>query len=569
VRRQRRETVAVGRAAREGAGDGGPIEFLAPRDSIFGGDGPVDFSGIDLDDLPDHDDAAPRSRWLAGIALVVVTGLIVFAVVASSPWDSPASAPATTIGATTVEAADQRLAPTTVPASTGPVTGYVFDRLPAGFAIRGAWTNSNTADADESARGWGAVWATADATRTSGSWISVTLLPYSSGDIGFESTRVLLDGQGQGGRIAMVHDEGDGVMWVTIPMSPPDVQRTVMLRTYGRTFDEVVELASSIGIDDDHPRVVDDRPLFLDPTLLDGYELVASGPTDTDLIDAYMGAGVSDSSTYYTTGEGGGPAVDETYIEINASRYDPNLEPLGRLAVGPLRIFPDTASVPSDFTGDDLVLGVSPSNSNREVVARWRTGDTIIAIRTTIPLADLLDLLPTVRQTTAGEWEVARRRTDYAPPNADISVSTSPPEIGSGILSNGRAWIAELQPPYAALIHWKGASVRVVLSDDQPIGVSTFGSATIALAVAPSESSGSSDDAHLLRVWIDGNVVDEVLLSDVSQIGSTSSFSGRAAALAFEETGPFVVQLVATDETVIAEYASAGADAETSAAADS
>ena len=71
-----------GRAAPDDA-----IQFLEPRAEAFGGDAPVDFAGLDLDDMPDPDDGEPASRWLAGAAGLVVLAMIAIGVVAAAPWD--------------------------------------------------------------------------------------------------------------------------------------------------------------------------------------------------------------------------------------------------------------------------------------------------------------------------------------------------------------------------------------------------------------------------------------------------------------------------------------------------
>ena len=205
----------------------------------------------------------------------------------------------------------------------------------------------------------------------------------------------------------------------------PTRRRASASSTSGFTFDELVALARSIGIDDDRPQLIDDRPLFGDPSLVEGFELVASAPSDNELTDQYAW-GSSSAVTTYESGTADGPT-----IQIESAPVDRLLEPLGRLTIGPVRIFPDTASVPADFTGRDLVIGVSPSGSDPSIIARWHTDDagpdTTITVRTTIPLGDLFELLPSIRPTTIDEWRAVRRRVRDAQDQANTGIASVEP----------------------------------------------------------------------------------------------------------------------------------------------
>lgn len=575
----------MGRSVREDAGRAGAgdrIEFLTPRDSIFGGNAPVDFSGIDVDDLPPPDDVAPRPRWLTGAATLAVVGLVGGGIMAAAPWSSGSTArkpstpgisvPANSVPGGGMNSLNGVSGDVSRPVSTGgeadqsppPVTGFVFDPLPAGFAVSDASsdTASNTAtdtandtathaDNDPTPPGWGEVWATDDASRSSGSWFSVTLLPAQYPEFGTAATRVDL-----GGRIGVVREQGDGVLQITIPLSHSNSRQTLLVRSFGRTFAGLVALAESIGVEQDHPQLVDDRPVYLDQSQLEGFELVASGATERDLLDAYL-TGATSASTYYQTGN------DDTFISIVASPRDASLEPLGRLAVGPVRIFPDSSSVSSDFTGDDLVLGVSPSGTNPNVLARWHTDDTTISISTTLPLGDLLALLPTVRRTTANEWLVVQRRVDDSQSSNSSSVQGGPGIIiGSGTSSSGGAWSATVQPPDGVQMRFFNMTQFIVggdnMGDGHDITVTSFVGGTIAMALGPPGVQAGEVQAVLLRVMIGGEIVAEAPMTDIGQLDPTNSFARRAAALMFEQTGPFDAQLVAQDGSVLDHVASPG-----------
>jgi hypothetical protein len=213
--------------------------------------------------------------------------------------------------------------------------------------------------------------------------------------------------------------------------------------------------------------------------------------------------------------------------------------------------------VSSDFTGDDLVLGVSPSGSNPNIIARWHTDDTTVSVRTTMPLGDLLALLPTVRHTTAREWSVVRRRVD----NAQTSGSSAEPAASSvlvgGSTNDGPTWNASFQPPDGAQLRLGGrAAIAFGLLSEQSIAVGSFDRGTVVLALdAPGVDTMP---AALLRVRIGGQIVMETAMSDIGQLAPTSSFAGRVGALMFEQTGPFDIEVVADDGTVLDHVASPG-----------
>ena len=336
------------------------------RDFVFGSDSPAEFAGIDPDDLPEPDDAEPRSRVLAVAAGLALTALIAIGIVAAAPWDSPTAAPAsTTIPGTTpgrapvlsvprppISPNDAQpanppvvgLDPTDIAPPVEPVTGLVFDPLPSGFAVRRAWSDDQRRE--ESLSGWGEVYATPDATRITGAWYSITLINHMSPTLSTSATRVDLNGQ-----VDLLEQLPDGAKRLTASIGQTDSTQTLSITSHGRSEDQLIALFTSIGIDDDRPQLVDDRPKFTDATQLEGFTLVASRATDQDLLDTFLW-GITSTSTYYSDGTG------ERFISVDTSPRDTALEPLGRLAIWPVMFVPDATPVPSAFTGEDLVLGV-------------------------------------------------------------------------------------------------------------------------------------------------------------------------------------------------------------------
>ena len=126
----------------------------------------------------------------------------------------------------------------------------------------------------------------------------------------------------------------------------------------------VAPLFASIGIDDDRPTLVDDRPTFLDASQLDGFSRILARRTDGDLLDAWRYPTDVSETTYAD------PADTELYVRIVVSPRDDELQVLSRLLVGPVRLFPDSSSLPAGFE-EDVVLGLSPDGLDPTVKARW------------------------------------------------------------------------------------------------------------------------------------------------------------------------------------------------------
>jgi hypothetical protein len=82
---------------------------------------------------------------------------------------------------------------------------------------------------------------------------------------------------------------------------------------------------------------------------------------------------------------------------------------LTRLLIGPVRLFPDSASLPAGFD-ENVVLGLSPSGDDPAVTARWNDGAVTVTVTSSLPLGELLELLPSVRPiATPEEWSSVQR----------------------------------------------------------------------------------------------------------------------------------------------------------------
>ncbi|MCU1359644.1 MAG: hypothetical protein JWN99_933, partial [Ilumatobacteraceae bacterium] len=406
--------------------------------------------------------------------------------------------------------------------------------------------------------GWGEVWATSDATATSGVWFSITLLNYRS-DIAGNATRVDLDG-----RTGLLEQLDNGWLRLSAPTNDVDVDRSLSIVSFGLAVDQLTALFTSIMVveTDDAGGV----RIGLDTTVLDGLAEglapLAMGPTQDDLLQRYLAGSAGSlpghTSTYYSTGGGA------TYIAIDTAPRDDSLDAMGHIAVGPIRIFPDTASVPSDFTGEGLVLGVSPGGANHEIVARWDAGDTTVVVHTTMPLADLLPLLPQVRHTTAAEWRVVLRRVNSQTATTSDYQAGGGIDLAGGTLADGSSWSSSWHSPsWVQIRAGTGSFIVSVSSADlaaDPLQILATGSAISVTALVPSDPVPA-----VLRILDRHRVLIEVPLIEIATIDPASSVAGRVAAVMVQHLGPYEVEVIDANETVIAHFDSPGSQAQGSA----
>ena len=387
----------MGRAAREP--DDTVIEFLPADQHAFGsggGDGTV-FAGFDEGDDPF--DEGPRSRWLVGVSAAVVAALVAVGVVTASPWADTTAAPATTVPVTTVTAQDstadstmagEPAAPEPEPSSTAP--GIVFDPVPDGFALSDSRVGS---DATAPAYGWSEVWASPDATRLSGRWFALTIVPFTGMDETGTDTSVDV-----GSRQGTLVTDPAGVSTLRFDAGQTDGTRPVSVSAFGFTDTELIELGASIGVGDDSSQLIEQPPTFLRPELLDGLVRIAAAPAEMNLVDEVLqpldrtavtiySSDVSDSGDGGDTGDTGG----EELVLLQAAPVPTGPAALTALALDEQIL----VAPPAELEGDGLVVGRRTVRNTLVSVAWWDVdGQRIIVLSTLDPWA-LVPLLPSVR----------------------------------------------------------------------------------------------------------------------------------------------------------------------------
>ncbi|MBI5090143.1 MAG: hypothetical protein HZB15_15115, partial [Actinobacteria bacterium] len=369
----------MGRTLRDGGRSDDQIEFLEPRDFAFGGDAPADFAGFDLDDAPEPEEGEPRSKWLAGTAGVLIVALVAVGVVAAAPWDGSGgeAVPTSTVAPTTVPPATTTAPSTTVVPvgrSSGSVPGFVFDPLPPGFAVIGAWDTGQASPGTPT--DWAELWAAPGATRTTGRWFSLFVGHGWSADAR-SATRVDLGD----GRWGMLEERADGSLSLTAPLEP-GTDRSLSIESFGLSLLELVALVRTTVVDD---LVEPGAPPvgFIDASLLRDLEQVAAGPSDTDLLRSYIGPSYG-SATLYSDGAG------EAHIEVDVGLRDERDERLSGLA--------DLALAPAEFAGPlTIPSGLSSASGlplgqftlygdESYAFARWYLDDLKVTVVASVPL---------------------------------------------------------------------------------------------------------------------------------------------------------------------------------------
>ncbi|MEN9506213.1 MAG: hypothetical protein RI958_2139 [Actinomycetota bacterium] len=384
-------------------GPDAPIEFLAPDEHAFGESASAEFCGFD-DSVDGFDDDPPRSRGTMIAAAAIVVAVLAAAVLVARPWAGAGEADRSTAPASTIAAPPDAGPSGTGPSGTGttnpaPVTTSPQRAAPAAADIDGAYglqgapgvwvlTESGPGYDTQRPAGWGEVWATEGTERTVGRWFAVTLLPFRSSEPTETPTGdVDVDIDGTVARLSVADD---GVSTIQFDRGQPDADRLVVVSGFGV---DVLALARSLGISDDRPQLVDDRPVFRDPTLLDGFTQIAAGPTRQPLIDRILFPDPLTAYSVYRRNDdtGRGTVVIQSSPDLPV---DDPLAPLASVRIGQL---PGTWRVPATFVGTDLALSTRVFGADTLTVARWRADGARLTMITDRPFGELLELLPLVQ----------------------------------------------------------------------------------------------------------------------------------------------------------------------------
>ncbi len=524
-------------ARRASDGDAGDIEFLAPDPTAFAGTTMAAGLPPDPGPEPSADEPLPAPRRAGIVATVGLLALVAAGTAVVAPWGGDAATPPTSPPPTTLPAALPGTGPATeatdgvttaAPTSTiDPFTlatpGFVITP-PSDLRLTGAY--STEADDPGAGRsptaGWGDVWATPDATRTSGRWVSVTVLPYGWDVISTNAVRI-----DAGGRVGVLTTADDGGKTLEIVYGTQVDRFTLRLEAWGFSLDELTALAASIDVDtdptapdDDQAVVAATRPTYRSPELLDGLTMLMSEGTETDPIISTVGRAIT-AATIYTN-----PDVTR---EVWLVRLDPTSfdRSIFALWFTPRALSTDQVLSRATALPDDLVMGTIDSGVVFGSLALWTdpgSGELLLAFGTLEP-AEIQALVPSVRQASPAEWSAARR----SQPDGGSDSSTLPPDptlvAGQGTLADGTAWKVTVDPvdPVGRL-RLGGDESSWPMFDDAADRIALLARPDLAIAVV------RMPGANTVRITTADGVIEQAFVD--------------AAAIVVDALGPYTVDIL-------------------------
>jgi hypothetical protein len=233
---------------------GHEIEFLTPDVHAFGESTHAEFVGVDRNDRSDDDARVTGPRWPRRGAGALIVGLLAVGVVAAEPWadtddgatpGSTVSPPPALAGSApnrTASTTDggERLTPATDPLADVPRSpvGFVVDQLPTDdWVFTG---NYSVPEAEALPADPMEIWATPDATRTTGRWVSIRIVENVQ-HLAASATRTIA-----GTRPATVVDRS-GVAIVRVD----DADRGVAyeLEGFGLSLEAMLDLAANVEVE--------------------------------------------------------------------------------------------------------------------------------------------------------------------------------------------------------------------------------------------------------------------------------------------------------------------------------
>lgn len=508
-------------ARRASDGDAGGIEFLTPDPNAFAGTAVGVGLPTDPGPEPSTDEPLPAPRRAGIVATVGLLALVAAGTAVVGPWGGDAAPPGTSTPGTSLPATSL---PVTLPsysgsagiddpglfdAYAGETPGFLVTPS-SGLQLFGAFTTNGA----RAYSGWGDVWATPGATRTSGRWVAVSITPFGWGDtILADSVRVDVDG-----RVGVLTTARDGVSTLIASADFERDDRRLQLEAWGLSLKEFIMLAATTGIESDRPQLVDDRLTYRAPELLDGMALLSSRATDGDPVVAAFVYSATAITVY-------GNPVSERWVWL--ARLEPGLvdDTTFPLAFTPVPLSTDAVLSRSAALPDDLVIGTTDiGGMDTGSIARWTdpaTGEVLLAIGTLEP-AELQALVPSARQATPAEWSAARRvQPDYT----RTTLPTFPLFAGGGTLADGTEWEVSLDPaePFGS-IRVGPSSTDLPIFDSVDDHIGKLASPDLALAVV------RRPGANTVRITTTDGMIEQAF-TDV-------------AAIVIDALGPYTVDVI-------------------------
>jgi hypothetical protein len=464
-------------------------------------------------------------RWVGPVAALALITVVGYSVVTSAtetgipdaaPVTSPAFVPLTTQPAPT---------PTTV---APPIVPYYAADPPREFAVQSA-DFFNLKRNPTRRTGNYQLWATPEASGTTGSWFSI-----QSAQVGGDSLLAIDAYRVQTGDQPMAISRtstGQSVVQFFVNRSV-----SITLTAYGWSDPDLVRLAQSV--------VADDGDVSLaDPTLTDGYDLISSVQPWVAVQGSPAEQILYASSTSPDSGVGVSVAPRPPTNEGGAT--------LDRQIA--LRFLLDNQT-PFDVDGHLAVAGVTTDQVALSI-ASWIAGNHIVTVSASMPVPDLISIAQTVHEVSSEDWngmqfQAARYNSDH---NFGKYQETAPLPVSSGTDAAGQSWATQVSvatfPKHRELTwHWDDAGAVGSGIDGTPkINTMVDNRRTYVMANLPRAIASTAN----LQITLDG--LDPVT---VPFSNADPNLDHTFAAYAFSEATSYSAQIVGEDGVVLATWPS-------------
>ena len=468
-----------------------------------------------------HDTGGPR--WVGPVAAAALVGLIGYGIATSTSGPSKTArvtSPSTSIAGTSMASPTTVPAPSTLPGQlTRP---YYAADPPREFTVQFAESqqfghDSGLADYQ--------LWATPEASATTGSWFSVMTYQGASAVFAPDSYRV----QAGDLSIAMSHTAGGHAL----VQFTTDRHVGVTIASFGWSDDNLLRLAASLRTDSLSPE-------FTDEWFTSDHQMISSVPPRL----AIRGLPI-EQIVYASSDDLGGPLV----VTV--------AQPLPR-AVGDdadnrqiaLRFLLDHITQFS-VDGHSAVAGTVIDEGDYSI-ATWIADGNIVTVGAALPVSQLITIAGTVHEISAPEWAGVKFQAAGNKASRFAIDETAALPVSFGIDSNSRAWTIEVSTTTVGQQRqvnwsWGAQDYPTTPRDVAQINTLVDDERTYVLADLP-RSVAATAVLQVLREGLDPSIIP---FNDLGP-GLDRTF----AAYAFSEPGQYTAQIVGSDGAVLATWPS-------------
>jgi hypothetical protein len=375
---------------------------------------------------------------------------------------------------------------TVVPFIGGVGPGYVFDPLPSGYAVLGA--QSIDPSVTGPATGWLELWASAGATRASGRWLAMLVVPTEPATLALAretSSRQLVIGNDH----ALQWTQNDGVSRLSVSRAG---HGAVEFQSFGLGEQELRDFAADTTLN------AANQPRYGDVALsvLRGMTVQLARATAEDTFAAALFNRTTSAWVAY------GSTASNDMIVVLTTLVEPNGLVSASL-LGPGDIIQATSVSGNAGSPQPVVVGRSDEElllkgARTSSFVQFHDVDYTVSIIGTTTLNLLTGLAASVRLMSDAEWHgFLEQRPPVQTPSATQPVSSA--TIGANTAANGTAWTIELADQAGGTLH-VAEQRPATRSTDPPQFDSAAGTASAEPSIKHPVVIWNTPDAQLIVV---------------------------------------------------------------------